>query len=54
MDGLSALPMVFSLEHDFFPQMIQMHPTYGFKVGTRLWDIGTPERYGAFCEEFVS
>mgnify|MGYP000406838121 CR=1 FL=1 len=34
----------FSLEHDFFPQLIG-HQFYGYCVEEEFMDIGTPERY---------
>ena len=52
MDALSAFPRVFSLERDFFPTMVKTHPCYGYRASGKLWDIGTPERYGAFCEAY--
>lgn len=34
----------FSLEHDFFPELIE-NKCYGFIIESELIDIGTPERY---------
>ncbi len=35
----------FSLEYDFFPQIIKQKKCYGFKQDIDLIDIGTPEEY---------
>jgi len=44
---LSTMPAKdsFSLEHDFFPKMVQKQHCYGFPVENKVIDIGTPERY---------
>lgn len=42
----------FSLEGDFLPKAIKAIPSYGYKTSTKFWDIGTPERYHAFCKRF--
>ncbi len=35
----------FSLESDVFPALVKAKSCFGFVVGSRLVDIGTPERY---------
>ena len=42
----------FSIEYDFFPQMIQCG-FYGFIFDQPFWDIGTPERYQKALEDLM-
>ncbi|MDP3948320.1 MAG: nucleotidyltransferase family protein [bacterium] len=42
---------VFSIEHDFFPNVLEK-PCYGFVVDGEVMDIGTPERYWKINEYF--
>ena len=44
---------VFSLERDFFPKVIEKYPCYGYEVSSRLWDIGTSERYKKACRHLA-
>ena len=44
----------FSLEYDFFPQVVKKYPCYGFSVSSKLWDIGTPTRYKEMCNNYFS
>ncbi len=44
--ALAEMPLgSFSIEKDFFPQLITTHPCYAFVVPIEVLDIGTPERY---------
>ena len=52
LNSLHDMEKVFSLERDFFPKVVKKLPSYGYKASSKLWDIGTPERYEAFCEHY--
>jgi len=47
---LSRMPTTdrFSLEYEFFPELISKQHCYGFRVENEVLDIGTPERYKQF------
>jgi len=38
----------FSLEHDFFPEIIKTGKCMAYRVATPVLDIGTPERYASW------
>lgn len=38
----------FSLEHDFFPEIIKKESCFGYFIPTPPLDIGTPERYASW------
>ena len=42
---LMPAEQTFSLESDFFPQIVNTHFCSGYVVEERFLDIGTPERY---------
>jgi len=46
-DIFSFMPSLykFSLEYDFFPNLLLSKRIYGFKTNKGFYDIGTPERY---------
>ena len=48
---LKETPAKFSIEYDFFPYLVGKK-FYGFEVGNKFIDIGTPERY-AWAQEFL-
>jgi NDP-sugar pyrophosphorylase family protein len=45
--GLALMPssFPFSLEYDFFPNLVQNHKCFGWVVENEVLDIGTPRRY---------
>lgn len=48
---LVATPQKFSIEYDYFPHLVG-RKFYGFEVGNKFIDIGTPERY-AWAQEYI-
>ena len=45
--GLTLMPssFPFSLEYDFFPNLVKNHKCFGWVVENEVLDIGTPGRY---------
>lgn len=51
VDDLARYPKVFSMERDFFPQLVQSARLYAIPVESDFIDIGIPEDYRKFIQQ---